>query len=277
MREGLKVLLIVCLLWPCGVYAQAVELDSTSLDEATIPNVVADIDTVVAPAAAPYLYDEAVPMDADTIDDYDDASALLIRKVPDDVKDKFRKDKELVYHQHPPKPPSKVNLEWLNTIMLGLMYFFKLFWWLIVLVILAVMGAAIFFYLRRNGYVFRRSSKKETVKDVVQEMDVEHEAVAYESHIQQAIAEGKLRLAVRLMYLQTIRVLADKEIIVYSKEKTNAAYLRSLSQTQWHKPFARLTVDYEYIWYGEVPVNGEQFSTIQGQFKHFLNELGYIR
>ena len=276
MREGLKALLIVLLLLPCSLYAQEIALDSTNPGEAVIPNVTADIDTAVELSTAPYLYDEAVPMDADTVDDYDEASALLIRKVPADVRDKFNKDKKLVYHQRPPKEPAKFNFEWLNLIFVGIMYFFKFFWWLIVLVILAVMGAAILIYLRRNGYVFKRG-KSETVKEEVQLADVDHDAIAYDSAIQQAIAEGKLRLAVRLMYLQVIRVLADKEIIEYSKEKTNAAYLRSLSQTQWHKSFARLTVDYEYIWYGEVPVNGEQFSTIQGQFKQLLNELGYIR
>ncbi|SFW57218.1 DUF4129 domain-containing protein [Chitinophaga sancti] len=274
MREGLKVLLIVFLLWPGGLFAQEIELDSTQLRDVLIPPVTADIDTAEAPATATYLYDRTVPMDADTIDDYDDASALLLRKVPAEVKDKFRKDKDLVYHQRPPKKPS--DFRWLNAIVMGLMYFFKYSWWLIVLIILVAMGAAIFVYLRRNGYEFKRG-KSAKVQEEVLLTEVEHDAGAYETQIQQAIAEGKLRLAVRLMYLQTIRILADKQIIEYSKEKTNAAYLRSLSQTPWHKLFARLTVDYEYIWYGEVPVSGDQFSTIQGQFKQFLNELGYIR
>lgn len=272
MREGLKALLIALLLLPCGIYAQ----DTRSVMEAPVPQVEADIDTVVALNNAPYLYDEAIPMDADTVDDYDEASALLIRKVPTEVKDKFRKDKDLVYHQKPPKKAPNYNFKWLEAIFIGLAYLFKAFWWLIVAAILAAMGGAIFIYLRRNGYMFKWS-KTESNKEEIQLVAEDHDAGGFEAPIQQAIAEGRLRLAVRLMYLQTIRVLADKEIIVYSKEKTNAAYLRSLSQTRWHQPFARLTVDYEYIWYGEVPVNGEQFSTIQGQFKQFLNELGYIR
>lgn len=276
MREGLKALFIALLLLPAGLYAQDIEIDSTSLEEALIPKVSADIDTAEVMSVAPSLYDQAVPMDADTVEDYDQASSLLIRKLPPEVKEKFSKDKELVYHQRPPKAPPKVNFEWLNVILMGIFYFFRVFWWLIVIVVLVAMGSAGFVYLRKNGYVFKWD-KKETAKEEIQPEEVYHEANAYESHIQQAIAEGKLRLAVRLMYLQTIRVLADKEIIIYSKDKTNAAYLRSLSQTQWHKPFARLTVDYEYIWYGEVPLNGDQFSTIQGQFKQFLNELGYIR
>ncbi|OMP80534.1 DUF4129 domain-containing protein [[Flexibacter] sp. ATCC 35208] len=274
MREGLKALLLALLLLPGSLFAQ--DTSVSIMEEAPVPQVTADIDTVVALNTAPYLYDEAIPMDADTIDDYDEASALLIRKLPTEVKDKFSKDKELVYHQKPPKKPSNFNFKWLEAIFIGIAYLFKAFWWLIVIAILATMGLAIFVYLRRNGYVFKWS-KTENNKEDIQLVEEDHDASGYESHIQQAIAEGKLRLAVRLMYLQTIRVLADKEIIVYSKEKTNSAYLRSLSQTQWHKPFARLTVDYEYIWYGEVPVNGEQFSTIQGQFKQFMNELGYIR
>lgn len=276
MREGLKALFIALLLLPAGLYAQDVEIDSTSLKEALIPKVSADIDTVETMPRATSLYDEAIPMDADTVDDYDQASSLLIRKVPANVKEKFSRDKALVYHQRSRKAPPEVSFEWLNVILLGIFYFFRVFWWLIVIIVFAAMGGAAFVYLRRNGYVFKWD-KKESAKEEIQLDETDHEAIAYDAHIQQAIAEGKLRLAVRLMYLQTIKVLAEKEIIVYSKDKTNAAYLRSLSQTQWHKPFARLTVDYEYIWYGEVPLNGDQFSTIQGQFKQFLNELGYIR
>lgn len=269
MSKGLKVLLIICLLLPGRLCAQ-------DTAEILMPDVTADIDTVVSLNNAPYLWDQAVPMDADTVEDYDEASSLLIRKVPADVRDKFAKDKSLQYRQLPPKKETSFNWGWTYYLFRAIAWFVTTFWVVIVIVVLAAMGIALFMYLRKNGYVFKRS-KVQFDEQLLPQDDTDYDFNGYEKQIQQAVAEGKLRLAVRLMYLQTLWLLADKGIIAYSKEKTNAAYLRSMSQTQWHKPFARLTVDYEYIWYGEVPVNNEQFRVIQGQFSQFMNDLGYTR
>lgn len=271
MSKGLKVLLIICCFLPGRLLAQ----DTAYADE-VIPSVSADIDTVVPLNDVAYLWDQAVPMDADTVEDYDEASALLIRKVPADVRDKFAKDKDLQYRQLPPKKERKFDLGWTSYLFNAIGWFISTFWIVIVIIVLATMGVAVFMYLRKNGYVFKRS-KEVFDEEQLHEDDTDYDFNGYEKQIQQAVAEGKLRLAVRLMYLQTLWLLADKGIIAYSKEKTNAAYLRSMSQTQWHKPFARLTVDYEYIWYGEVPVNNEQFRVIQGQFSQFMNDLGYTR
>lgn len=271
MSKGLKLLLIIFLFLPGRLCAE-----DTIYAASLLPNVSADIDTVVPLNDVAYLWDQAVPMDADTVEDYDEASSLLIRKVPADVRDKFAKDKSLRYQQVPPKKETKLNWRWLSYVFGAIGWFITTFWMVIVIVVLATMIIAIVLYLRKNGYVFKRN-KMVFDEQVLPADDTEYDFNGYEQQIQQAMAEGKLRLAVRLMYLQTLWLLADKGIIAYSKEKTNAAYLRSMSQTKWHQPFARLTVDYEYIWYGEVPVNSEQFRVIQGQFSQFMNDLGYTR
>ena len=266
---------------PVSLIAQEQENDSLNypVDTAYAPPVAADIDTIVDLATAPYLWDEAVPMDADTADTYT-TSPLMIRKVPADLKKQFQDDKDLHYRIKSPKlqeyQKSNEFFEFLSLIILFIVGLIAKFWLIVVIVILGGMGIAIYLYMKRNGYMFSNKGGEVDENNLPLE-DADHDVNSYEAQIQHAIAEGRFRLAVRLMYLQTIRVLADKGIISYSKEKTNAAYLRSMYQTPWHKAFATLTVDYEYIWYGEVPVNNDQFRVIQGQFNQFLNELGYTR
>jgi hypothetical protein len=147
---------------------------------------------------------------------------------------------------------------------------------LILLLLLAGIGFLLFVFLKRNGYVFRRK-KSDDLDTAVKLTDEELDVQTYQAQIEQAISAGKFRIAVRLLYLQTLRVLMDKGIVTYSKEKTNAAYLRGMISTPWYRLFATLTLDYEYIWYGEMPVDDEQFNVIHRQFSQFMNELGYTR
>ncbi|SHM96669.1 DUF4129 domain-containing protein [Chitinophaga sp. CF418] len=219
-----------------------------------------------------YLWDQAMPAMADTMESYADYP-LVIRAVPDTIMKVLLADEELQYKKK--EPEQRRESSWLDDIFSGLLRLVGLFPVAIVCIILSCAGLLLYLYLRQNGYLFKRKKPDidKTVKLTEEELDVE----TYHQQIEQAISSGTFRVAVRLLYLQTLRVLVDKGILTYSREKTNAAYLRSLVSTPWYKTFATLTLDYEYIWYGEMPVNNEQFNIIHRQFRQFMNELGYTR
>ncbi|UPK71318.1 DUF4129 domain-containing protein [Chitinophaga filiformis] len=219
-----------------------------------------------------HLWDQAAPAMADTMSSYADYP-LVLRAVPDSVMKVLQADRELQYRKK--KPEQRKNIPWLNNLFAGILKLVGLFKFVIVGIILSCVGFLLYLYLKQNGYLFKKTKPDadKTVRLTEEELDTE----TYHQQIEQAIASGKLRVAVRLLYLQTLRVLVDKGILTYSREKTNAAYLRSLVSTPWYKTFATLTLDYEYIWYGEMPVNNEQFNVIHKQFRQFMNELGYTR
>ncbi|MCF6405726.1 DUF4129 domain-containing protein [Chitinophaga filiformis] len=219
-----------------------------------------------------HLWDEAMPAMADTMSSYADYP-LVIRAVPDTIMKVLLADEDLQYKKKEPEQRKKVS--WIDNSFSALLRLVGLFPITIVCFIISCVGLLLYLYLRQNGYLFKRTKPDtdKTVKLTEEELDTE----TYHQQIEQAIASGKLRVAVRLLYLQTLRVLVDKGIVTYSREKTNAAYLRSLVSTPWYKTFATLTLDYEYIWYGEMPVNNEQFNVIHRQFRQFMNELGYTR
>lgn len=95
----------------------------------------------------------------------------------------------------------------------------------------------------------------------------------FEKEIQKAVAEKNFRLAVRLLYLRTLRDLSDKNLISYTHEKTNADYLFQLAGTSYYKSFFRLTRDFEYTWYGQFELSQENFSFIQNDFSSFKQQL----
>ena len=231
----------------------------------------ADEDTV---APVHYLWDHELPVAADTMSDYY-SGRLILRKVPAKLMDEMRADKAMKYKLSKKKETERSDLTWLENIYWAFLQLFSVFHRLILALLLGGLITATYTYLKRNGYI---SNKKEAATGTdIKLTDEDLEITVYEQQITDAITQGKYRLAVRLLYLQTLRLLSDKQIISYSREKTNAAYLRSMISTPWYKTFASLTLDYEYIWYGERAVSSEQFKAVHDQFSQFMNELGYTR
>ena len=90
----------------------------------------------------------------------------------------------------------------------------------------------------------------------------------------QAEAAGNLRLAVRLGYLQLLKRLTDQEVIAWQPDKTNQAYLHELASQRpsAQAAFAELTQQFEYIWYGEWPLETPLYRQVRGSQQAFLSK-----
>jgi hypothetical protein len=97
--------------------------------------------------------------------------------------------------------------------------------------------------------------------------------ISFDEAIQQAIASSNFRLAVRLLYLQSLKKLSDNGYINWQLNKTNTDYLQETSGKKWHALFSSLTYKFEYTWYGESQVDKERFGLVQQQFVQFNNQL----
>lgn len=118
---------------------------------------------------------------------------------------------------------------------------------------------------RRNLFRSGKSSAivfKESNEDI-REMDLP-------TAIRQAEEEGNYRLALRLQYLNSLRKLSDRNVINYTINKTNHDYARELIGTPYADSFARVTLLYEFGWYGEFEVTREMYDKIRSIFvEHF--------
>lgn len=139
-----------------------------------------------------------------------------------------------------------------------------------------ILGAAViaFFILKvmkmKEGSLFGRNSR-ENLNYTISSDDIH--AISFEEAIQQAIDSSNYRLAIRLLYLQSLKKLSDSGYINWQLNKTNTDYLLETREKKWHSLFADLTQDFEYTWYGETPVNKEQFNVVQQQFFQLNNQL----
>ncbi|MFM6925572.1 MAG: DUF4129 domain-containing protein [Ferruginibacter sp.] len=118
---------------------------------------------------------------------------------------------------------------------------------------------------------FRRRSKK--VKDIIAE--VQEEIITPESDfdglIRQALQNGNYRQAIRYQYLRTLHLLAGKNLVNLAPDKTNFQYVSEISNADMRQAFAGLTLNYEYVWYGEFDINKDIYEKIENGFR-ILNQ-----
>lgn len=88
-----------------------------------------------------------------------------------------------------------------------------------------------------------------------------------------ALAQADHRRAVRLLYLRALRHLADRDLIVWRRDRTNQDYAAALRGTVLHVPFTRLTDHFEHIWYGSFTPTAASFARLRRAFDAFEEAL----
>ena len=97
--------------------------------------------------------------------------------------------------------------------------------------------------------------------------------IDFNAAIDVASAKQNYRLAVRLLYLQTLKLLADNAVIDWRINKTNAAYVQEVKGYQGQLQFLQLTNYFDKAWYGESNVDTKQFSQLKELFSQFQQQI----
>lgn len=97
--------------------------------------------------------------------------------------------------------------------------------------------------------------------------------IDFATALAQAEQAGNYRLALRLGYLQALRHLTERGLIQWQPDKTNHDYLRELAGTPQAAGFRTLTRQFEYVWYGELPLTARQYPELREQQQSFLRQL----
>lgn len=98
-------------------------------------------------------------------------------------------------------------------------------------------------------------------------------AIQFDEAINNALQNGNYRLAIRLLYLQNLKLLTDKKIIAWQINKTNRDYLREINKPNLQQLFKRITDVFEYAWYGHFTVNREDFAELKENLSKFQSQL----
>jgi hypothetical protein len=147
----------------------------------------------------------------------------------------------------------------------------------------AMMAATLFFalfLLYKAGilnYVFPAKEKK-YVQDYVVGQENIHD-MNLDRALDSALASGDFRLAIRLQYLTTLKMLSEKELINWQPNRTNQSYVQELQKRSFHTDFARITRYFEFAWYGDFKIEKteyEEMKAFSGSFNDQLNQRSYV-
>jgi len=148
-------------------------------------------------------------------------------------------------------------------------WFHFIIWFVIISVFL---GAIIYFLLQNKISFF---SKEAVSSSQSSETDA-HEDIfnlAYNDRIKKAEAEQNYRVAVRLIFLQTLKLLSDTNHIKYQPDYTNLNYLQQLHQSNLYNDFSKVTRSYEYVWYGKFEISSEAYASLKKDFLMLQNKI----
>lgn len=79
--------------------------------------------------------------------------------------------------------------------------------------------------------------------------------------------------AVRIYYLKILKLMWDKNILRWKKEKTNGDYLSETWGSMWFGLLKSSTYIFEKCCYGNTEMNVEQFEEVSNHFKEVLSKL----
>ena len=121
-----------------------------------------------------------------------------------------------------------------------------------------------------NSAIFSRN-RRNVSADV--SISTEENTTDPDALVRNAIRNGNYRLAIRYLYLQVLDKLSERKAISIHPNKTNYEYVQEVRKHRFANEFASLTLKYEYVWYGEYPVDEKLFGQIQESFTQFNKNL----
>lgn len=149
--------------------------------------------------------------------------------------------------------------------------FWSIFW---LLVLIAIVVFAIL-KITNSGISNLFSGRRKKSEEIDASLDdVDIHAIDYEQMIAEALAKKDYRLGVRLWFLRTLKNLSDKELLHWKIDKTNSDYFYELSGTVYQDGFGKVSFIYDFIWYGEFPVDENSYREAEEKFREFQQTIG---
>ncbi len=93
--------------------------------------------------------------------------------------------------------------------------------------------------------------------------------ISFDAAIEEAVNRNDFRLAVRFLYLRSLKRLNDSGRISWKPDKTNSEYIKELKNPRQQSVFRSLTRQFEHVWYGSFQVNRNAFDKINTSFNDF--------
>ncbi len=150
-----------------------------------------------------------------------------------------------------------------------LLFFLKILPYLLIGILLFLL---IKFFLNVNARALLYSKDNETVVSLSDEAHIiKNEDI--NQLIQNALKDKNYRLAIRYYYLLILKQMSEKELINWEMQKTNDDYINELEKEELKAPFSHITLLYDYIWYGDFPIDEAKYLKAETKFSSLRKTL----
>ncbi len=192
-----------------------------------------------------------------------------LRQVPDSILKTYRRDPDFAYANDPAYwkelPPAEPNLfERLIDLLTSPVVRTSIFIIFLLLILYAIYRLA-----RENSFTWFNRNIKRNNRELHAPEQAGPDPPDLDEAIRRCKEEGNFSLAVRYMYLKTIRMIFEKKDILVRTTSTNSEMAAAFQNPQQAKDFRFLARAYEYIFYGGFVPGAEQFSHLQEKFDDF--------
>ncbi|MFI1745694.1 hypothetical protein [Thalassobellus sediminis] len=139
---------------------------------------------------------------------------------------------------------------------------------------LAIAVVYLVYFLFNEGGSGLFSSKQHQKINNYEDITAENiENADINSLIKNAENSDDYRLAIRYYYLLVLKNLSLKNYIKFEDDKTNAEYLNEISNKPFSDKFSYTSYLYNYIWYGEFPLDIDQYNNAKSNFATLLKQI----
>ncbi len=161
-----------------------------------------------------------------------------------------------------------INLPWAAKLLQPLFY----------VLIIGIIALLIYLVVRNASSLTYRLKKDSLSSEDIAKPIENIEELDVNRLLQDALATGNLKLAVRLYYLALLKKLHEAGIIDWKKDKTNRDYLDELlSRNYQYDEIRQLTRAYEEVWYGDHTISRELFDKISMRFESVREQINVSR
>ncbi len=95
----------------------------------------------------------------------------------------------------------------------------------------------------------------------------------FERYLNEAVRTGNYKRAVQVLYLESLKSLTLSHIIQWKPNKTNQEYLYEMQSSPLRRPFMEITRMFEYVFYGEFPINEQTYLQTAAAFQDFQGKI----
>ena len=200
-----------------------------------------------------------------------------VRLVAEKRIEEYKNDPDFNYNNEQPEPDdwiSKIK-NWIEEQLAGMnssktfstiidYLYYGLMFLALILIVRGLIGAD------RRGIIFGKINKEE-LKLVESEEEIS--SLNFDQLITSAIDSKNFKLAVRYLFLKSLQQLSENAIIELRNNKTNYQYLSEIKNNQIANVFQKTTSLFEWVWYGNFPVDDKILKSSRNEFNQLFEML----